>query len=100
MVRSRGESCNLANQGVTTNNVIWRSYPSLNVVLVEIVAKAVCDYNHNYLFFFRSGETFFNPNEAYERLQNWAMCRSFAVVQRNKKAGNAARGTPNPMRVK
>jgi hypothetical protein len=39
------------------------------VVLVEIVAKAVCNCNHNYLFPPRSGETFFNPNEAYDRLQ-------------------------------
>jgi hypothetical protein len=28
------------------------------------------------------------------------LCKSFAVIQRNKKAGNAARGTLNPMRVR
>jgi hypothetical protein len=51
------------------DNVIWRPHPSLDVVLVEIVAKAVCNCNHNYLSPPRSGETFFNPNEAYDRLQ-------------------------------
>ena len=75
------------------NNVIWRSHPSLNVILVEIVAKAVYNCNHNYFFSSRSGETLFNLNEAYERLQNWAICRDFAMVQRSKETGNAARGT-------
>jgi hypothetical protein len=50
------------------DNVIWRSYLSLNVVLVEIIAKAVCDCNYNHFSLSRSGETFFNPDEAYERL--------------------------------
>jgi hypothetical protein len=40
------------------DNVIWRLYLSLNVVLVEIIAKAVCNYNHNYFFLSRAGETF------------------------------------------
>jgi hypothetical protein len=67
------------------DGVIWRPHPSLDVVLVEIIAKAVCDCNHNYFFLSRSGEIFFNPDEAYERLQNWAMCRGlpwFSGVRR------------------
>jgi hypothetical protein len=84
-------------EGIDDNSV-WRPHPSLDKVLVEIVAKAVCDCNHNYLFPPRSDENYLNPEAAYDRLQNWAMSKGFAVVQRSKEAGNATLKTP--MRVR
>jgi hypothetical protein len=84
-------------EGINNNNV-WRPHPSLDKVLVEIVAKAVCDCNHHYLFPPPSDENYLNPEAAYDRLQNWAMTKGFAVVQRSKKAGNATLKTP--MRVR
>jgi hypothetical protein len=88
----------MIDAGPGIDNVIWRPHPSLDEALVEIVAKAVCDCNHYHLFPSRTGETFGNPDAAYERLQNWAMSKDFAVVLRNKEAGNATRRTL--MRVK
>jgi hypothetical protein len=75
------------------DNSVWRPHPSLDKVLVEVVAKAVCDCNHNYLFSSRSDENYLNPETAYDRQQNWAMSKGFAVVQRSKKASNAILGT-------
>jgi hypothetical protein len=84
-------------EGIDDNNV-RRPHPSLDKVLVEIVAKAVCDCNHHYLFPPRSDENYLNPEAAYDRLQNWAMTKGFAIVQRSKEAGNATLKTP--MRVR
>jgi hypothetical protein len=84
----------MIDAGPGVDNIIWRPHSSLDEALAEIVAKAVCDCNYHHLFPPRTGETFGNPDAAYERLQNWAMSRGFAVVLRSKEAGNAARGTP------
>ena len=52
------------------NNSIWRPHPSLDKILIEIVAKAVCDCNHSYLFFSRSDENYPNSKAMYDRQQN------------------------------
>jgi hypothetical protein len=70
-------------EGIDDNSV-RRPHPSLDKIFIEIVAKAVCDCNHNHLFPSRSDENYPNPEAAYDRLQNWVMSRGFAVVQRNK----------------
>jgi hypothetical protein len=56
-------------EGIDDNSV-WRPYLSLDKVLIEIVAKVVCDCNYNHLFPSRSDENYSNPEAAYDRLQN------------------------------
>jgi hypothetical protein len=70
-------------EGIDDNSV-WRPHLSLDKILIEVVAKAVCDCNHNHLFPSRSDENYPNPKAAYDRLQNRVMSKGFAVVQQSK----------------
>jgi len=62
----------------------WTPHPGLNDSLHEIVKRAVMNCPPEHLKEPEDGEIFEYPDEAYHRLQNWAMSKGFAVVKKGK----------------
>jgi hypothetical protein len=75
---------NISRNETLSHKKYWKPYPDLDPALAEEAQKAITRLLPSHLIYPIAGEIFNAYEQAFDRLQNYAMFRGFYIVVRSK----------------